>query len=275
METSADEVGGEKVRTNGHTHDGVLEAMWREFKETGSIEARNRLVVQFSPLVKYVAGRLQAGLPNTVEQADLVSYGMFGLMDAISKFEPGRGLKFETYATTRIRGSIIDELRSIDWVPRSMRAKAKAVERAFAKLEHDLGRNPTDTEVAAALDMDQGELQDLYAQISFFGLVALEETVTAGVDREEATSLRETLADPGPGPVGVFEVEETKQVLAEAINRLPEREKIVLTLYYYESLTLAQIGDVIGITESRVCQIHTKAVIQLRSKLAAPRQEYA
>jgi RNA polymerase sigma factor for flagellar operon FliA len=249
--------------------------LWDDYKATGSQESRNRLVVHYSPLVKYVAGRLSAGLPHNIEQADLVSYGMFGLIDAIGKFEPARGNKFETYAMSRIRGSIIDELRSIDWVPRSLRAKARAVEKAYTKLEHELLRTPTDTEVAEELGTSESDLQDVFAQISFFGLVALEETLSVGSDRSESVTLGDTIPDPGPGPSGAFEVEETKQILAQAINRLPEREKFVLTLYYYEGLTLGEIGGILGITESRVCQIHTKAVIQLRSKLAEPQREPA
>jgi RNA polymerase sigma factor for flagellar operon FliA len=249
--------------------------LWDDYKSTSSQEARNRLVVHYSPLVKYVAGRLSAGLPHNIEQADLVSYGMFGLIDAIGKFDPDRGNKFETYAMSRIRGSIIDELRSIDWVPRSLRAKARAVEKAYTKLEHELLRTPSDTEVAEELGTTETELQDVFAQISFFGLVALEETLSVGSDRSESVTLGDTIPDPGPGPSGAFEVEETKQILAQAINRLPEREKFVLTLYYYEGLTLGEIGGILGITESRVCQIHTKAVIQLRSKLAEPQREPA
>ena len=249
--------------------------LWQDYKSTGTVEARNRLIVHYSPLVKYVAGRLSAGLPQNVEQADLVGYGMFGLIDAIDKFDLSRGFKFETYAMSRIRGSIIDELRSIDWVPRSLRAKARSVERAYTKLEHELMRNPTDAEVAAELQISEGDLQDVFTHMSFFGLVALEETLSVGAERSESVTLRDTIPDRGPGPVGTFEVEETKQILAGAINRLPEREKIVLSLYYYEGLTLGEIGDILGITESRVCQIHTKAVIQLRSKLAEPQREMA
>ena len=253
----------------------AITKLWDDFKATGSLEDRNRLVVHYSPLVKYVAGRLSAGLPNSIEQADLVSYGMFGLIDAINKFEPSRGNKFETYAMSRIRGSIIDELRSIDWVPRSLRAKARAVEKAYTKLEHELLRTPTDAEVADELGTTEEELQNVFTQISFFGLVALEETVSVGADRSESVTLGDTIPDSGLGPVGAFEVEETKQILAQALNRLPEREKIVLTLYYYEGLTLGQIGEVLHITESRVCQIHTKAVLQLRAKLAEPQREHA
>ncbi|MGI9023652.1 MAG: RNA polymerase sigma factor WhiG [Acidimicrobiales bacterium] len=254
--------------------DGVAE-LWEEYKSTGALEARNRLVLHYSPLVKFVAGRVSSGLPHNVDQADLVSYGMFGLIDAIDKFDLGRGFKFETYAISRVRGAIIDELRSIDWVPRSVRAKARAVERTYAKLENDLRRTPTDAEVAAAMGISDDELQALFARISFFGIVALEETLSVGPERSDAATVGDTITDPGIGPAGALEEEETRSMLVAAINRLPEREKVVLALYYYENLTLNQIGQVLGITESRVCQIHTKAVLQLRSKLGQSQRELA
>ncbi|MEW6155683.1 MAG: FliA/WhiG family RNA polymerase sigma factor [Actinomycetota bacterium] len=252
-----------------------IAALWDEYKGSGSVDARNRLILHYAPLVKYVAGRVSAGLPHSIEQADLVSYGMFGLIDAIDKFDLGRGFKFETYAIARIRGSIIDELRSIDWVPRSMRAKSRSVEKAYARLEAELGRTPTDSEVAEELGMTDAELQDLFGQISFFGIVALEETVSAGPDRGETVTLGDTIADRDIGPVGAFEIQETKEMLRSAIGRLPEREQFVLAQYYYESRTLGQIGEMLHITESRVCQIHTKAVLQLRAKLAEPQRESA
>jgi len=250
--------------------------LWSDYKSTGGREARDRLILHYSPLVKYVAGRVSVGLPQSIEQSDLVSYGIFGLIDAIEKFDPERKIKFETYAIARIKGAIIDELRSIDWVPRSVRAKAREVERAYAKLENQLLRTPTDAEVAAELGISEEDLQARFRQISFVGVVALDEMLSSGAgDRGESTTLGDTIADKGDGPVAVFEGEELKQLLAAAINRLGEREKMVLMLYYYEGFTLAQIGDVLGVTESRVCQIHTKAVIQLRSKMAEPEREPA
>jgi RNA polymerase sigma factor for flagellar operon FliA len=253
---------------------GAIEQFWREYKESRTRRARDALIVHYSPLVKYVAGRLAVGLPQTIEQADLVSYGIFGLMDAIDKFDPERAVKFETYAITRIKGSIIDELRSIDWVPRSVRAKARSVEAAYAKLEAGLARAPTDAELATELGVSEKELSDTLTQISFVGLVALDE-VLAGAERGDGATLGDTVADRGMGPVAAFEVEEMKHILSSAINRLGEREKIVLSLYYYEGLTLAEIGQVLGVTESRVCQIHTKAIIQLRSRLSEPERELA
>ncbi|MCB1016108.1 MAG: RNA polymerase sigma factor WhiG [Acidimicrobiales bacterium] len=251
-----------------------VDALWERYKATKGRDARDQLILHYSPLVKYVAGRVGVGLPQNVDQADLVSYGIFGLIDAIEKFDPERGFKFETYAISRIKGSILDELRSIDWVPRSVRAKARSLEKAYAKLEGNLHRSPTDEELAAELDLSEGQLQQLLSQISFVGMAALDEML-AGGDRGESMTLGDTIADSGRGPVTTYEAEETRQLLAETINRMPERERLVLTLYYYEALTLAEIGEVLSVTESRVCQIHTKAVLQLRSRMAAAEREPA
>jgi RNA polymerase sigma factor for flagellar operon FliA len=254
----------------------AIARLWTEYKTSGSRDARDRLILHYSPLVKYVAGRVSVGLPQNIEQADLVSYGIFGLIDAIEKFDLDRRIKFETYAIARIKGAIIDELRSIDWVPRSVRAKARSVERAYAKLENQLLRTPSDAEVAAELGMSESELQAIFHQVSFVGVVALDEMLSSGSgDRGESTTLGDTIPDKTEGPVAQFEGEEQKQLLAAAINRLGEREKMVLVLYYYEGFTLAQIGEVLGVTESRVCQIHTKAVLQLRSRMAEPERELA
>ncbi|MBK5223812.1 MAG: RNA polymerase sigma factor WhiG [Acidimicrobiia bacterium] len=257
-------------------HDVNIDQLWTNFKVTSDRTARDRLILNYSPLVKFVAGRMAVGLPQNVEQADLVSYGVFGLIDAIEKFEPERGFKFETYAISRIKGAILDELRSIDWVPRSVRAKARAVENAYSKLEATLHRTPTDVELSSELDLTEDQLQTTLGQISFVGLAALDETLSFGTagDRD-AFTLGDTIADKGAGPVDSYEVEEMRHLLADAINRMPEREKIVLTLYYYEGLTLAEIGQVLSVTESRICQIHTKAVLQLRSRISAAQRELA
>jgi RNA polymerase sigma factor for flagellar operon FliA len=245
-----------------------IDQLWSEYKRSRDRSLRDHLIVRYSPLVKFVAGRVSTGLPHTIEQADLVSYGMFGLIDAIEKFDTSRSIKFETYAIPRIKGAIIDELRSIDWVPRSVRAKARSVEEAYATLEASLGRSPTDGEVATELHISDIELQQIFAQISYTGIVALDEVVSGPRgDRRDGRSLADRLADPGDGPMAAFEVEEMKRILAGAIDRLGDRERIVLTLYYYETLTLAQIGRVLGVTESRVCQIHTKAIMQLRARM--------
>jgi RNA polymerase sigma factor for flagellar operon FliA len=256
------------LRSQMSAEEPDVDLIWVEYKHTGDARIRDQLIVRYSPLVKFVAGRVSAGLPHSIDQSDLVSYGMFGLIDAIEKFDTDRNIKFETYAITRIKGAIIDELRSIDWVPRSVRAKARAVEQAYASLEASLGHAPSDAEVASELQISEGELQQIFGQISYIGIVALDEVISGGGGgRGESATLGDTLADRGDGPMAAFEVEEMKQILAGAINRLGDREKIVLSLYYYENLTLAQIGKVLGVTESRVCQIHTKAIMQLRGRL--------
>ncbi len=245
----------------------LIAELWRSYKDQGSAEARDRLILHYSPLVKFVASRVAAGLPQSIDSQDLAQYGVFGLIDAIDKFEPERGFKFETYAISRIKGAIIDELRSIDWVPRSVRAKARAIERAYSRLENELKRTPTDPEVAAELGVDEDELARTLSQISFVGIVALDDLVSS---ERGTTTVGDTVADRLHDPVTAFEVDEMKHVLADAINRMPDRERLVLTLYYYEGLTLAEIGEVLGVTESRVCQIHTKAILQLRARLVEP-----
>jgi len=249
--------------------EAVITELWREYKEHATPDARERLILHYSPLVKFVAGRVAAGLPQNIEQGDLVSYGIFGLIDAIDKFDLDRGFKFETYAISRIKGAIIDELRSIDWVPRSVRAKARSIERAYSKLENELRRSPEDKEVAAELGVTQEELDQTLSQISFTGLVALDELL-GGANGEGSSTVGDTVADRANDPVEAFEVDEMKHLLADMIMRMGDRERLVLTLYYYEGLTLAEIGQVLGVTESRVCQIHTKAILQLRSRLTEP-----
>ena len=225
-------------------------------------------MVAYSPLVKYVAGRMGSGLPAHVEEADLISYGLIGLISAIERFDLDREIKFETYAITRIKGAIIDELRSLDWVPRSVRAKAREIERANAKLEHRLQRAPTDEEMAKELDMEVQEFQDSLLQISNSTVVALDELWTVSDSSGDQVSLLDTLHDrDAPDPSQVLDQNEVKDRLADAIARLPEREKLVIALYYYENLTLREIGEVLGVTESRISQLHTKAVLRLKSRL--------
>src|SRR3954466_4434464 len=252
--------------------EAAIKALWAEFKDSGDQRLRERLILHYSPLVKYVAGRVGVGLPPNIEQADLVSYGIFGLIDAIEKFDISRAIKFETYAISRIKGAIIDELRAIDWIPRSVRYKAREVEKAYAALEARLHRTPTEPEVAEELGISLDDLHTIFSQVSFVNVIALDELLNVGGERGDKMSLVDTLEDTkAEDPVQAFETEETKYLLARAINTLPEREKIVVTLYYYEGLTLAEIGQVLGVTESRICQMHTKAVLQLRGKLADQR----
>jgi RNA polymerase sigma factor FliA len=246
-----------------------LAELWRSYKASADPRLREQLILHYSPLVKYVAGRVSVGLPSNVEQADFVSSGVFGLIDAIEKFDPDRSTKFETYAISRIRGAIIDELRALDWIPRSVRQKARAVERAYATLEARLRRTPSEPEVAEEMDITLDELHGVFSQLSLANVVALEELLHGGADTGDRLSLVDTLEDTAAdNPVEIAENRELRRLLAGAIHALPEREKTVVTLYYYEGLTLAEIGQVLGVTESRVSQIHTKSVLQLRAKLA-------
>ncbi|MDX6639436.1 MAG: polymerase sigma factor FliA [Solirubrobacteraceae bacterium] len=245
-----------------------LKDLWRRFKSTGDEQARERLVVAYSPLVKYVSGRMASGLPAHVEEADLISYGLVGLISAIGRFEPEREIKFETYAITRIKGAIIDELRSLDWVPRSVRSRAREIEKANSKLEHQLQRAPTDDEMSAELGMSVEEFQEALLQISNSTVAALDELWTVSDASGDSVSLLDTLQDHGaPDPAAVMDATELKDRMADAIARLPEREKLVVALYYYENLTLREIGEVLGVTESRVSQLHTKAVLRLKARL--------
>ena len=245
-----------------------LRDLWRRYKEEGDPTARERLVVAYSPMVKFVAGRLGAGLPSHVEDADLISYGLMGLIGSIERFEPERGIKFETFAMTRIRGAIIDELRSLDWVPRSVRARAREIEAAQAKLEHELQRAPTEEELAAKLGCTEEELQTSLLEISNSSVYALDELWTVSDASGDQVSLLDTIADDrAPDPQEALATSEVKDRLTEAIASLPEREQLVVALYYYENLTLREIGEVLGVTESRVSQLHTKAVMRLKSGL--------
>jgi len=235
------------------THD--VAEMWNEYTSTRDLELRNRLVLQYSPLVKYVVGRVLSGLPSSVDQADLLSEGVIGLMDAIEKFEPRRGLQFQTYAISRIRGAMIDSLRATDWVPRSVRDSIRAIERAQVALEVRLGRTATDAEIAHEMKISVPDLQAIYTKASYTSLGSLNEL--EGVGELAALS------------TDVLEDDEARAAVMHAVQDLSERERILIALYYFEGLTLSEIGRVLGVTESRVSQLHTKTALALRAKLVA------
>ncbi|HYY03967.1 MAG TPA: RNA polymerase sigma factor WhiG [Gaiellaceae bacterium] len=249
------------------------QTLWRQYRGNPQSKAlRDRLILTYAPLVKYVAGRLGSGLPAHVDDDDLISYGLLGLIGAIERYDPDRDVKFETYAIARIKGSIIDELRAMDWVPRSVRARARDIERAIAELERKLHRAPTDEEIAEKIGITQEELEESLTDISRSSIAALDElwTVnTGGGGGGDQVALIDTIEDTeAPDPQSSLSQTEMKEAVGEAIARLPEREKLVVTLYYYEELTLREIGEVLGVTESRVSQLHTKAILRLKARLA-------
>jgi RNA polymerase sigma factor FliA len=231
-----------------------LEQIWREFRATKDPGLRNRLVLQYAPLVKYVAGRLRTRMPDSVDQDDLVSDGVLGLMDAIERFEPARGLSFQTFAVPRIRGSIIDGMRSMDFVPRSVRDKLRLVQRAQVTLEERLGRAPEDTEVAREVGIPVQQLRDLSRQAN---------SNHANLDDFD---LADELASAADHHVEQGDVNAS---LMRVVDQLGERDQVIIALYYFEGLTLAEIGQVLGVTESRVSQVHRRATGTLREKLLA------
>jgi RNA polymerase sigma factor for flagellar operon FliA len=242
--------------------------LWREYRRSGDPGIRDRLILTYAPLVKYVAGRLGSGLPAHVDEGDLVSYGLLGLIAAIERYDPDRDVKFETYAIARIKGSILDELRAMDWVPRSVRSRAREIERAIADLESKLGRAPNDEEIATKIGISQEDLEDSLTDISRSSIAALDELWTVSGSGGDQIALIDTIEDESvPDPQSAMSATEMKEAIADAIARLPEREKLVVTLYYYEDLTLREIGEVLGVTESRVSQLHTKAILRLKARL--------
>jgi RNA polymerase sigma factor for flagellar operon FliA len=247
------------------------QALWLDYRRTGDQEIRDLLILTYAPLVKYVAGRLGSGLPAHVDEGDLVSYGLLGLIGAIERYDPARDVKFETYAMARIKGQIIDELRSMDWVPRSVRARARQIERAIAELEARFGRAPTDEEISKKLGISEDELEESLGEISRSSIAALDElwTVSSSGGGDQVALIDTIEDESAPDPQGTLSVTEQKEALADAIARLPEREKLVVTLYYYEELTLREIGEVLGVTESRVSQLHTKAILRLKAHIAS------
>ena len=245
-----------------------LKDLWRRCKEDGDERARERLVVAYSPLVKYVAGRMASGLPSHVEEGDLISYGLIGLIGSIERYDLDREIKFETYAVARIRGAIIDELRSLDWVPRSVRAKARDVEKAHSQLENKLGRAPNEEEMADKLGVSVDDFRTTLLEIANSSVLALDDLWTVSDPDGGQVSLLDTIRDPNAiDPEEAIDTVELKDRLADAIESLPDRERLVIARYYYEALTLREIGDVLGVTESRVSQLHTKAVLGMRSHL--------
>lgn len=246
----------------------ILADTWRRFKQAGDRKSRNQLVLAYSPIVKYAAGRIASRMPAHVELADLISYGLGGLIEAVERFEPSRGVKFESFAARRIRGAIFDELRSLDWVPRRIRAEAREVEEATVLLSTSLHRMPTDAELAAEMSIQPAELDALLQRVADARMMALDQPWdirgTDGLD----TTLLQTLPDPDAAdPAASADAEDLRERIADAVLHLPDRERLVLGLRYNQDMRLAEIGDILGVTESRVSQLHAKAVLQVRALL--------
>lgn len=241
--------------------------MWKKFKRTKSPQLREEIVKKYLYLVKYVAGRVAIGLPPNVEFNDLVSYGILGLFDAITKYDVSQGNKFETYAVSRIRGSIMDELRKLDWAPRLLRKRAREIDKKLKELEEKTGRMATDSELAKALNMTTDELNGIYSDLNSTTFLSLDE-VWQNDDGNKPISRLQTIEDSlVTNQFSYVHQNEIKDIMASALEELPEKEKLVVVLYYYENLTLREIGEILDVSESRVCQIHTKVITRLRSHL--------
>ena len=242
------------------------EQLWLDYKHRRDPAARDALIERHLHLVKYIAGRVVMHLPASVELDDLISYGIFGLLDAIDKFDFRRGIKFETYAYTRIKGAILDGLRSMDWAPQSLRKRAREVAAAYGRVEGRLGRAATDEEVAAELGIEVGELQELMTRLNFVHVLSLDDIV--GHDDEDVVELRDLVADPAsPDPLSNALLQDAKRRLAAALERLPQRERLIVTLYYYEGLTVKEIGELLGLSASRISQLHGRALARLRGAM--------
>ena len=243
--------------------------LWVKYKKNADPKIREYFILKYAPLVKYVAGKLAGAMPTNVEFDDLVGYGVFGLLDAIEKYDLDKNVKFNTYAVNRIRGAIFDELRSIDWVPRSIRQKSREIEETIADLEAKLGRSAANEEIAAAMGLGIEEYNALLLKVSSTSVVSLTDLRFSNDDAEEF-SVGDIIEAPSSlNPDVIVEREDIKRIIVDAIKELPEREKKVLIMYYYEDMTLREIGEVLHVTESRVSQIHTSANIKLRAKLSS------
>ena len=241
--------------------------VWVLYQKKKDPQLRQKLLAEYLPLVKSVAGRMAMGFPRSVELSDLVSTGVIGLVEAFQNFDPSRGVKFETYAVPRIRGAILDELRALDWVPRSTRAKSRMIEKGLVKLENRLGKVPSKRDLARSLKITVGELHDALGDVSGSTILSLDELVYKEDDDRQVPRVETVSSIQHEGVLGDIEHRELKEFMVAAIGGLSEQERLVVALYYYEELTLKEIGEVMQISESRVSQIHTKAIMKLRSMI--------
>ena len=243
--------------------------LWNEYKENGSLESRDKLILIYASLVKYVANRLAINLSSLVEVDELISYGIEGLIDALEKYDYKRNIKFETYAITRIRGAIIDGLRTMDWVPVSLRQKSKEIEKTYSSLESKLGRSASDNELAVEMGISIKELSSLLREVAATTIVSLDDFLPGEDGEDSKKRMVDLLEDhEAVDALEMAEFIEVKDTLSKSISRLPAKEKEVVSLYYYEGLTLKEIGAVLKLSESRISQLHTKAILRLRGSLS-------
>jgi len=244
-----------------------IQTIWEKYALHKEERLREQLLLHYLPLVKVVAGRMKVGMPGSVEYDDLVSTGLMGLMNSIENFSPDRGFKFETYAVPRIRGAILDGLRDIDWAPRSVRQKGRRLEQAIEKLTVELGRLPHDQEIAAELGLQGDEYNHFMEQAGAAPLISLD-VRASDHDEEDGGALHEVVADTSQvDPLIALEQKDTREIAKRLISQLSEQERSVVALYYYEELTFKEIGQVLNVSESRICQIHTRVLATLRGRM--------
>lgn len=243
-----------------------LHQLWELYQQQQDVDAREKLIIHYAYLVKYAVSRLMINLPNNLDYDDLLSYGMIGLIQSLDKFDMARNIKFETFAMSRIRGAILDELRAQDWMPRSLRKKAKDIERAIKKVEDEHGQSATEQQIADTLQISVEELHHSLSETSFL-VLSLDYILSQ--DSQQGATLEDTIADDrDKTPAELLEVKSLQEALIKALEGLPERERLLITLYYYEGLTMKEIGRILGVTEARVCQLHSQAIHRMRSRLS-------
>lgn len=239
----------------------TTEELWKKYKKTNDKKIKEQLIVEYIPLVKIVAGRMYNFYGSKIDFEDLIGYGVLGLIDSIEKFDLSKNIKFETYAQIRIKGTIIDNIRKLDWIPRSLRKKSKDVQNAMLELENKLGHSPTNKELAKHMNMSINEIEDLLSDISTFNVISLEDTLKG---KNEGGIYVKSKED---GPEDIIEKKEVKEILVKAIEHLPDKEQLVISLYYYDELTYKEIGHILGLSESRISQIHSKSILEIKNFL--------
>ncbi|MBW4828708.1 MAG: FliA/WhiG family RNA polymerase sigma factor [Clostridiaceae bacterium] len=239
----------------------TTEELWKKYKKTNDKKIKEQLIIEYIPLVKIVAGRMYNFYGSKIDFEDLIGYGILGLIDSIERFDLSKNIKFETYAQIRIKGTIIDNIRKLDWIPRSLRKKSKDIQNAMLELENKLGHYPTNKELAKHMNMSINEIEDLLSDISTFNVISLEDTLKGKNEGGIYVKSRED------GPEDIVEKKEVKEILVKAIENLPDKEQLVISLYYYDELTYKEIGHILELSESRISQIHSKSILKIKNFL--------